>query len=224
MDNTAIRQIIEAAQTDGWIPEPQTKEILRLAGLPVPRFEVVKTLDECHSTADKIGYPLAAKVVSQEIIHKTEYGGVAVNINDQSRLEQVFSRFSELPGFQGMLIETMLSGVELIAGAKNDPQFGPVILLGIGGTGVEIYRDTAIRMAPLTADDVQEMIEDLKGKALLTGHRGTAPINRDSLIETMILFSQLSMELADHFESIDINPLFCSEHGCSVADARIMLK
>jgi len=223
MDKAAIHRIIDSSQKHGWVFEPQAKEILRLADLPVPEFSVVKTIEECEPAADLLGYPLAAKVVSAEIIHKTELKGVVVNIDNLALLKQVFAGFAKLPGFLGVLLEGMSSGVELIVGSKVDHQFGPVVLLGIGGTGVEIYRDSVICMAPLTADDVAQMIEGLKGRRLLEGYRGATPADLDSLIDTLIKFSLLSMELGNRFESMDINPLFCSHHGCFVADARIML-
>ncbi|MBU0482980.1 MAG: acetate--CoA ligase family protein [Proteobacteria bacterium] len=224
MINAAIHQIINSSQEYGWVMEPQAKEIFRLAGLPVPQFIVVKDITECGPAAKTLGYPLAAKVVSPEIIHKTEHQGVVVNIGDLAGLKDVFIDLSGLPGFQGVLLEKMSSGVELILGAKNDPQFGPVVLLGIGGIGVEIYKDTAIRMAPVATEDVDRMISELKGRKLLEGYRGAPAVNRTSLIETVRNFSLLSMELATHFESIDINPLFCAKDGCFVADARIILR
>ena len=224
MNNATILKIINSAREQGWVLEPQAKEICRLAGLPVPSFLVVKSIEDCDPAAKSLGYPLAAKVISPEIIHKTEYQGVAINIADPARLREVFASFARLPGFKGMLLERMSSGVELILGAKNDPQFGPVILLGIGGISVEIYKDTSIRMAPLTTEDISGMIAGLKGRKLLEGHRGAPMVDLDALIETVEKFSLLCMELADHFESIDINPLFCSSEGCTVADARIILK
>lgn len=224
MDSAAIHKIIDSSQEYGWVLEPQAKEICRFAGLPVPQFMVAKNIADCGPAAATLGYPLAAKVVSPKIIHKTEQHGVAVNIGDLAKLKDVFATFAGLPGFQGVLLERMSSGLELIIGAKNDLQFGPVVLLGIGGTGVEIYRDTAIGMAPLKVEDVDRMIAELKGRVLLEGYRGAPPVNRQALIDTVRKLSLLSMELVDRFESIDINPLFCSKDGCSVADARIILK
>ena len=224
MKSKEIHTLLAAAKEDGWVLEPQAKEICRYAGLPVPPFFVAASVDECEAAAAKIGFPMAAKVVSPLIVHKTEYQGVAINIVDLDGMKDVYQRFSSLPGFRGALFEKMVSGVELIVGAKNDPQFGPVVLLGIGGIGVEIYKDTALRMAPLRVDDVEEMIAGLKGKALLEGHRGAPSIDRRALVETVRKFSELAMEISGFFESIDINPLFCSEEGCFVADARIILK
>ena len=117
----------------------------------------------------------------------------------------------------------MISGVELIIGAKIDYQFGPVILLGIGGTGVEIYRDTSLRMAPLEERHVKTMVKELRAHQLLEGYRGSEPISMGEVIRMMIAFSDLAMELEGMIESIDLNPVMCSASRCVVADARIIL-
>ena len=218
-----MREIVDDARQAGWILEPDAKQLLSLAGLTLPDFAMAATADEAIAAAKKIGYPVVAKVVSAEIIHKSEVGGVVVGIDDDSLLTQVFEKLSALEGFKGLLVEEMLPGIELIVGAKNDFQFGPVILLGIGGTGVEIYQDTVIRMAPITENDVQEMLTGLKGTRLLTGYRGAEPINIPSLIRLMVDFSSLVMDLENEIESIDLNPVRCTSQRCVVADARIML-
>ncbi|MDJ0817081.1 MAG: acetate--CoA ligase family protein [Desulfobacterales bacterium] len=218
-----MRKIVDDARRAGWILEPDAKQLLSLAGLILPDFFLAETAEEAIIAAGRIGYPVVAKVVSAEIIHKTEVGGVVVGIDDDSLLTQVFEKLSTLEGFAGLLVEEMLSGSELIVGAKNDFQFGPVILLGLGGTGVEIYQDTVIRMAPITETDVQEMLAGLKGARLLTGYRGTDPINITSLTELMVNFSTLVMDLENEIESIDLNPVKCTGQRCVVADARIML-
>ena len=219
-----MRKIIDDARRTGWILEPDAKRLLSLAGLTLPEFELAATPEEATAAASKIGYPVVAKVVSAEIIHKSEAGGVVVGVADDTRLIQVFENLAALEGFEGLLVEEMLPGRELIIGAKNDFQFGPVILLGIGGTGVEIYQDTVIRMAPITEADIQEMLAGLKGTQLLTGYRGAESINIASLTEQMLNFSTLVMELENDMESIDLNPVKCTEKSCVVADARIMLQ
>lgn len=219
-----MRKIIDDARQTGWILEPDAKRLLSLAGLTLPEFVLAATVEEATAAAAKIGYPVVAKVVSAEIIHKSEAGGVVVGVADDSRLVQVFENLSALEGFAGLLVEEMLPGSELIVGAKNDFQFGPVILLGIGGTGVEIYQDTVIRMAPITEADVQAMLTGLKGAKLLTGYRGAEPVNIASLTQQMLDFSTLVMELENDIESIDLNPVKCTDKRCVVADARIMLR
>ena len=146
------------------------------------------------------------------------------NIRDAERLTQAFNSFSRMKGFAGMLVEEMLSGIELIVGAKVDSQFGPVVLLGIGGTSVEIYNDTSLRMAPLRPQDVDGMIQGLKAHQLLEGYRGSEPVNKEALRRMLLSFSDLVMDIAGSIESIDLNPVFCSATRCTVADARIILK
>ena len=170
-----------------------------------------------------MGFPVVAKVVSPEILHKSDVGGVEIGIQDAGGLRESMDRLSGLQGCEGVLVEETVQGVELIAGAKIDFQFGPVILLGIGGTAVEIYQDTEIRMAPLSERDVASMVNGLRARPLLEGYRGAEPVDMEFLTRTLIAFSGLVMDLADRIESIDLNPLMGSARGCRVADARIML-
>ena len=217
-------RIIEAAGGDGWVLEPDAKRLLSLAGFDIPRFTLARTPEEAVRYAREIGYPVVAKVVSPRILHKSEVGGVAVGIGDAGGLEEVFRRFRSMDGFRGMIVEERASGIELILGAKIDFQFGPMILLGMGGTGVEIYQDVALRMAPLSRKDALAMIGGLKARRLLDGYRGAEKVDREKLTETVLSFSSLVMELEGRIESIDVNPLLCSSRRCVVADARIILR
>jgi len=223
MLNAGMTDIIAAARKDGWVLEPEALRLLQSAGVPVPRFAWGRSRPEALAAAETIGYPVVAKVVSPQILHKSEVQGVAPGILDAERLAEIYERFSRLPGFEGVVIAEMLSGHELIVGAKVDFQFGPVILLGVGGTAVEIYKDTATRMAPLQASDVQSMLGCLRGHRLFTGHRGVAAVNLAQLTEMALRFSDLVMALGDRIDSIDLNPVFCSPQRCVVADARIVL-
>ncbi|MFH1479723.1 MAG: acetate--CoA ligase family protein, partial [Pseudomonadota bacterium] len=197
--------------------------LLALAGLDLPRFKWATKVQDAVYFASEIGYPVVAKIVSSKVIHKSDVGGVVTGIDDDIKLKDVFSGFACFDGFAGMLVEEMLSGLELIVGAKMDYQFGPVILLGIGGTGVEIYRDTTMRMAPLSQNTVESMVKGLKARPLIEGYRGSEPINLKKLTRMMIAFSDMVMDLEGRIESIDLNPVICSSTRCVVADARIML-
>ena len=219
-----MRRIIDKSRKAGWILEPDAKRLLSLAGLTVSNFALAASASEAAAAAQKIGYPVVAKVVSPQIIHKSEVDGVVVGVGDTPRLTDIFKKFSALQGFAGMLVEEMLPGLELIVGAKVDFQFGPVILMGIGGTGVEVYQDTVIRMAPIVEKDVHEMMAGLKGARLVNGYRGAEPISVPALIRLMLAFSALVMDLENDIESIDLNPVKCTGSRCVVADARIMLK
>jgi acyl-CoA synthetase (NDP forming) len=222
--NPQIIQIIEASRKYGWVLESDAKQIFSLLGFAVPRFTVAKTLDEALQFANKIGYPVVAKIVSPFILHKSDVGGVIVGIADDKGMADAFQRFSSMNGFVGVLVDEMILGIELIVGAKIDFQFGPMVLLGIGGTSVEIYRDVILKMAPLSRQDGLTMIRSLKGYKLLDGYRGAKPVDIERLADILVNFSTLVMAWKDEIESIDINPLLCSAGQCVVADARIILK
>jgi len=220
---TEINDILSASRELGWVLEPEAKRLCSLAGLTVPRFAWTNGEEDAVRFAHEIGYPVVAKVISPQVLHKSDVGGVVVDIDSDEKLREAFHRLSQITGFAGMLVEEMVSGVELIAGAKIDYQFGPVILLGMGGTGVEIYRDITMRMAPLKAKDITSMVRALKAHQLLEGYRGSEPISMSELTRTMVAFSDLVMDLEELIESIDLNPITCSSKRCVVADARIML-
>lgn len=223
MLNDEMKQILESARPRGWVLEPDAKRLLADAGLDVPRFIRTRDPEEAGRFAGEIGYPVVAKIVSPEILHKSDAGGVKTGIRDARGLREAMDRFAPLDRYEGTLVEETVQGLELIAGAKVDDQFGPVILLGMGGTGVEIYQDTVIRMAPLDPRDVTSMVNGLQAHKLLEGYRGADPVDMDALTGTLVAFSNLVMEMADRIESVDLNPLICSKDRCVVADARILL-
>jgi acyl-CoA synthetase (NDP forming) len=192
-----IYTIIKASKKWGWVLEPEAKRIFSLEGFDVPKFSVARVPKDVTPIGKEIGYPVVAKIVSPEVLHKSDVHGVSVGVKGDAELEKVFDRFRKIEGFEGMLVEEMIPGTEMIIGAKHDYQFGPMILLGFGGTGVEIYKDVSLRMAPL----------DMK-----------------ALKRSLIEFSGLVMKLKDLVESIDLNPVMCTPKRCVVADARIILK
>ena len=224
MLKTEIEGILFASKERGWVLEPEAKRLFGLTGLETTRFRWAHQLEDALQFAEEIGYPLVAKVVSPEALHKSEVDGVTVGITDAKMLSSAFERYSVFKGFSGVLVEEMVSGTELIVGAKIDYQFGPVILLGIGGTGVEIYQDTTLRMAPLNQQDVSYLINGLKACQLLKGYRGSEPVNLPALSSLIMTFSALVMEIENFIESIDLNPVMCNAKGCVIADARIMVR
>lgn len=219
-----IKDILEKSREWGWVLEPDAQKIFSLYGFKIPKHDVAKTPEEAAAIARKIGYPVVAKIVSPAVVHKSDVKGVVVGIKDDQTLIQTLDRLSKLDSFAGMLVAEMVKGLELIIGAKNDLQFGPMILLGMGGVGVEIYKDVALRMAPLTPCDADHMIEGLAARKLLSGYRGSEPVNLDLLKKTLIKFSRLMMDLQDVVESIDLNPVMCTGKACTIVDSRIMLK
>ena len=223
MLNGEMLEILHASRKAGWVVEPEAKRLLSLRGLAVPRFKTATEEEDAVRCAREIGYPVVAKAVSPKIVHKSEHGAVVVGIREDEEIRSAFQRLRKLPDFDRLLVEEMVSGLELIVGAKIDYQFGPVILLGIGGTGVEIYKDATLRMAPLKEEDAASMIKGLKAHALLEGYRGAEPVNLPALTRLLLVFSELAMDLQEDVESMDLNPVKCSADQCIVADARIML-
>jgi acetate---CoA ligase (ADP-forming) subunit beta len=223
MLNTEILEILSKSKSWGWVLEPDAKRILSLVGINVPPFIWARNLEEALQFAEENEYPVVAKVVSPKVVHKTEVKGVALGIDNKIALAEAFHRFSSFDGAKGVLVEKSIKGLEMIIGAKIDFQFGPVILMGMGGTGVEIYQDASLRMAPITPEDAVSMLKGLKAYRLLDGYRGAEPINRDALTHMLMGFSDLIMALDEKVTSIDLNPVFCSAQTCVVGDARIML-
>ncbi len=223
MLTSEMEKILAAWKETGWVPEPDAKKLFSLAGFDVPRFIWARTPEEACRFAGEIGYPVVVKVVSPQIVHKSDVGGVEVGVAGDERLRAVFDRFSAMDGFDGIIVDETIPGVELIVGVTVDAQFGPVVLLGVGGVGVELYKDTAIRMAPLEPKDVRSMVDGLTARRLFEGFRGSEPIDIDILSSLVVDFSHLAMELETRIESIDLNPVMCTSKRCVIADARIML-
>ncbi len=218
-----MSEVFFMAKKHGWVMEPQAKKLLQFAGLDVLRFLFTPDADEAIHFASEIEYPVVAKVVSPDVIHKSDVSGVAVGIRNEKELREIFSRMSKIIGFQGILVEEQFKGIEMIMGMKLDQQFGPVVLLGMGGTSVEIYKDMSLRMAPLREKDAKSMITSLVAQPILKGYRGADGVNAEELKKTLITFSNFVMEFGNDVESVDINPLICNDSRCVVADARIML-
>jgi acetate---CoA ligase (ADP-forming) subunit beta len=218
-----IKTIIEQFKTGGWVSEPDAKKIMQLAGLDIPKFILTDSVKQAADFLKNAEKPVVAKAVSEKIMHKTEHKAVVTGIDSVEKLEKEMNRLLTLEGCKSVLVEEMIQGIEVIVGAKVDFQFGPVVVLGLGGTLVEIYNDTAIRMAPLKPNDASSMINSLKAKALLLGYRGKQGVNTEVLINTLVSFSYLIMELENSMESLDLNPVICTKDRCVIADARIIL-
>ena len=216
--------IIEKSRSLGWVLEPDAKKIMKSSGFDIPDNILTNSFEQANQFMKDADGLVVAKAVSKQILHKTEYNAVVTGITSSEFLKTQMDRLQQLDGCENILIEKMVQGIEIIIGAKNDFQFGPVIVFGIGGTSVEIYNDTAIRMAPLTQPDVLSMVESLKAKNIISGYRGEAGVNISSLTHLLVEFSSLVMELQADIESIDLNPVICTKDKCIIADARIILK
>jgi len=208
----------------------QAMQVCESYGLPVAPWAKVYNLSQAVEVSARIGYPVVVKAISEQVTHKTDVGAVALNIPDQvllaSAMLEMEQRFSQqgLEPPEQFLIQKMLNGGrEMILGAKRDPSFGPVLLLGLGGIYAEALQDIAIRLAPVSRADVEEMLNELRGARLLRGIRGQPPADRAALVDAMLRLSQLMMDCEEILE-IDLNPALVFEHGLQIVDARIVLK
>jgi 3-hydroxypropionyl-CoA synthetase (ADP-forming) len=210
------------------ITEEIAKDILTDYNIKVPHFALVKDVENAVREANSIGYPLVAKIVSPQILHKTDVGGVKIDLKNEEDVKSAFNdmyeRLSKEYDVKGVLLEKMVpKGVEMIVGLQNDPQFGPVIMVGLGGIFTELFKDVSFRVLPITKDDAIEMIEELKGKMLLKGYRGSQPINLDMLSNALVNIGKLGFDISSYYESIDFNPIIVYPDSYYVADAKILL-
>ncbi|MGQ0376513.1 MAG: 3-hydroxypropionate--CoA ligase [Nitrososphaerota archaeon] len=213
------------------ITEELAKSILKSYGIKVPGYALVNSADQAAKAAKKLGFPLVMKVVSPQILHKTDVGGVKVGIDNVKDVKKTFNdmykRLSKKKGvpLTGILLEKMVpKGIEIIVGLQNDPQFGPVIMVGVGGVLTEIFRDVAFRMLPITTDDAKSMLDELKGSKMLKGFRGSKPIDINMLSKALVQIGKLGVDNASHFDSIDFNPIVVYPKSYAVVDAKIILR
>ena len=213
------------------ITEELSKSVLKKYGVKVPGYALVNSPKEATKAAKRLGYPLVMKVVSPQILHKTDVGGVKVGLQNEKDVKKAFNdmykRLSKKKGVQlkGILLEKMVpQGVELIVGLQNDPQFGPVIMVGLGGVLTEIFKDVAFRMLPITIADAKSMLEELKGAKILQGYRGSKPIDQNMLAKALVQISKLGVDNAAYFDSIDFNPIVVYPKSYYVVDAKIILR
>jgi Acyl-CoA synthetase (NDP forming) len=211
------------------ITEEQAKQILESYGIRVPPYALVKSEEEAVREAKRIGFPLVMKVVSPEILHKTDVGGVKVGIKSEQEVIETFrSMYDRLAGkydVKGILLEKMVpQGIELIVGLQYDEQFGPVIMVGLGGIFTEVYRDVSFRMLPISKQDALDMLNELNGKKVLEGFRGSKPINKDMLAEALVSIGKLGIDMAAYYDSVDFNPIVVYPDDYAVVDAKIILR
>jgi len=228
-----VSQIFEEARKDGrsYLLEPEAKMICMEYGIPVTRFRVAKTRGEALKFAEEIGYPLVLKIVSPDVIHKFDVGGVILNLKSAKDVQDAFDKIltnvkKHKPDARivGVLVQEMApSSTEIIVGATKDPQFGPALMFGLGGIFVEVLKDVTFRIAPITKLDAQEMITEVKAYPILRGYRGQPPADIDAIAQILMNTSRLVM---DHLEikELDLNPIMVYEKGAKTVDARIILE
>jgi 3-hydroxypropionyl-CoA synthetase (ADP-forming) len=230
VDRQKIQNIVESSKGNPKvITEESSKEILGEYGIKVPKYALVTNSDEAAQKSKEIGFPLVAKIVSPDILHKTDVGGVKVGLGSENEVKKAFDdmfyRLKEKFDVKGVLLEKMVpEGVELIIGLQNDFQFGPSIMVGLGGIYTELFKDVSFRVLPVTKGDALKMLESLRGKDILKGFRGSKAIDLDMLSEAIVNIGTLGVDMAGKYESIDFNPVVVYPDSYYVVDAKIILK
>ena len=211
----------------GTLTERQAKRVLAVYGVPVAPDRLACSVDEAVAAAAGFGYPVALKIESPAIAHKTEAGGVRLKLADEASLRsayaEVIANAKKLTSdIAGVLVQPMAQpGVEVIFGARVDPVAGAVVLVGLGGVMVELLRDTVLAIAPVSIEEAHAMLARLKGYRLLTGFRGSAPVDLDALADAMVRISELAADLPDRLSEIDVNPIIARADGVIAVDALI---
>ena len=212
------------------LSEMEGYEVFRAYGIPVPDCVLITDVSKAESLCSDFSFPAVIKIVSPEIIHKSDVGGVVVGIQSAAELqtacEQMIQTVTQKAGpvpIDGILVTRMVDkGVEIVIGGMNNPQFGPVVMFGLGGIYVEVFKDVSFRMALLTHAEALRQMAQTKAYNLLTGARGAPPCDLDALAELIIGVGRLLIENPD-VKEVDINPIMAFPHGCCAVDARIIL-
>jgi acetyltransferase len=220
IDLSRIRRIVDNSPS-GHLDPDTVQELLSAAKIPVVRGTVVRTTGELAAVAGKTGFPLAVKVVGP--VHKSDVGGVTLNIRSPEHLEAEFRRMMKIRDVQAVLVQKMLSGTELFIGAKYEPKFGHVIMCGLGGIFVEVLRDISSGLAPLTHDEARSMIRSLKGYSIIRGTRGQPGVDEGKFTEIIVRLSSL-LRFATEIKEMDLNPLIGNPEAITVVDARVRIE
>jgi len=222
-----LAEIIHQAvrENRSYLMEHESKEILEGIGIPTTGYLVARSEDEALAICDKIGFPIVMKIVSPDVVHKTDAGGVKLNLTNADDVRQAYRDILETFKYQhieGVAVQRMAkAGIEAIIGVARDPSFGPLIMFGLGGVFVEVLRDVSFRILPITEKDAAQMIDDIHGSDILKGYRGQA-VDLDSLRQLLLKISRLVVENPEISE-LDINPLFLYPDGCVAVDARMFV-
>ena len=220
-DIPRLHKIINGIQESGYVSPELVREILSCAGIPlVPEF-VSTSKEELVEFAEKCGYPVVAKVVGP--VHKSDVGGVALNIRSKEVLSAEFDRMMQIPDATAVMVQKMIKGTELFIGAKYEPRFGHVVLCGLGGIFVELLKDVSSGLAPLSYEEAYSMIRSLRGYKILKGTRGQRGINERKYAEIIVRLSTL-LRFATEIKEMDINPLLADENDVIAVDARILIE
>jgi acyl-CoA synthetase (NDP forming) len=225
--------IFDKAKKEGRsiLTEFESKKILKQVGIPVVEARLAKNQKEAASLSQKVGFPVVLKIISPDVIHKTDSGGVKLGLKSVSEVKKAYNEIfksvkKKYPSavIYGVSVQKMVRpGTEVIIGTSKDPQFGPVIMFGLGGIFVEILKDVSFRVIPIDRRDAQEMIKEIKGYPLLQGYRGKEPANIPVLVEMILKISNLINE-NPQIKELELNPVFAYKDRALTVDARIILE
>jgi len=209
------------------LSEYESKQLLRLYGIPVTREELSHSAEEAVSVAEDLGFPVVLKACSPELMHKSDRGGIELNLRSEGDVREAYGRIIQGIDLEldGVLVQEMVRGQrELVLGLNRDSQFGPCVMLGIGGIMTEVFQDTVFRMAPFDMIEAKDMTEELRFKTILGAFRGQKPVDMDMLCRALIAVGQIGLEL-EAVSELDINPVIITPEGRVVAaDALVVLR
>ena len=206
----------------GALAENEVKDLLKAYNIRTTNYKVVKEESDLENLG--LSFPVALKVCSNKILHKTDVGGVKLNIENKKELVKTFKEFKKKFPKENLLVDQMEEkGVEIIIGLVQDPTFGLTIMAGIGGIYTELYKDVTFRVVPVDKNAAEEMVEEIKGKKLLEGFRNI-PANKKLVIDLILKVSKIGEELMDHIDQMDLNPVFVYKDDICVVDAKLILK
>ncbi|MGQ4833035.1 MAG: acetate--CoA ligase family protein [Candidatus Asgardarchaeia archaeon] len=234
MPNTElVKEIIENARKEGraYLNEIESKKIVVAYDIPVVKVDVAKDEEEAVKKAKEIGFPVVLKIFSPDVLHKSDVGGVKVNLKNEEEVRAAYKTIMKnvkrnVPNarIEGVVVQEFApEGLETIIGGIYDQFFGPVIMFGLGGIWVELLKDVTFRLAPITEDDAEEMIKEIKGYKLLTGYRGNPPVDIPEIKRALINASKLIYDFQE-IKELDLNPTIAYQKGIKVIDARIIIK
>jgi acyl-CoA synthetase (NDP forming) len=228
-----IDEVISTAKKEGrtYLTELESKQILKEAGIDTTEIMLATTKEEAVSRSKELGFPVALKIVSHDVLHKTDVGGVKLSLKNEKDVGKAFDeiissikKHEPATNIQGVSVQHMARpGTEVIIGMSKDPQFGPVLMFGLGGILVEVLKDVSFRIVPLTRRDAGEMIREIKGYPVLEGYRGQEPANI-AVLEDMLLKVSDFVENRPEIKELDINPIFAYRDSALAVDARVILE
>lgn len=221
VDVIKIRDIISGIKESGYLPPHLVREIFSCAGIPTVPETVSADKEELLAFAEKVGYPVVAKVVGP--VHKSDVGGVSLNIRTKEHLDMEIERLMQIPDATAVMVQKMIKGTELFIGAKYEPRFGHIVLCGLGGIFVEVLKDVSSGLAPLSVSEAESMIHSLRGYKIIKGTRGQKGINEHKYMEIIVRLSTI-LRFATEIKEMDINPLLADADNVIAVDARIRVE